>query len=397
MGFFKRLFSADYRAAVAAEAAGELELAAERYALAGQPDAAVRVHLARADRAPSRKGEIAALRDAHHWTNGEDADLKARVQRRLGKALYAQARAEGIATARDRERVLEAAELLLAGGAYQESGEAFESIGDDAGAVRAYRSGGLVDKMEDALLRDARRAEEARAESDAYLDYEVAARGGDRDGAIRALRRAVEASAQKTEYRRLLDELEARLIAGGSVTLAIRQRGRITVFGGERLLIGRDPLCDYVLRSGGVSRRHAEIAVTGSPPAFTLTDAGSRNGTKVGGMPLAGSIPLAGTGTFELGDQCEIGYQVAGDPPLLTLQIATGLDQDNSLRAGVEGAVIDLADLGVPLAIYFRDGRPMVGHPGVDIILDGQRIAHGDVQLIHGDSLSVEGVEIEVL
>ena len=401
VGFFKRLFSADYRAAVAAEAAGELELAAERYALAGQSDAAVRVHLARADRAASRKGEITALRDAFHWTNEEefDADLRAKVQRRLGKALLAQARAEGVATARDRERVSEAAELLLAGGAYQDAGEAYESIDDDANAAAAYRSGGLVDKMEDALIREARRSESTRAESDAYADYEVAARGGDRDGAIRALRRAVESADQKTEYRRLLDELEARLIASGRVSLVARQRGRVTVFAGDRMLIGRDPLCDYVLRSGGVSRRHAEIAIDSSESGVTfhLADAGSRNGTKVGGMPLAGSIPLAETGGFELGDQCEVTYVVEQGPTRLTLRVETGLDQDNTLRAGIEGDVIDLRDLGVPLGIYFHNGRPMVQHPGTDIFLGPHKIAHGDIQLVHGDNLSVGGVEIEVL
>ena len=47
----RRMFSADYRAAVAAEAAGDVELAAERYALAGEYAGAVRMHLARAARA----------------------------------------------------------------------------------------------------------------------------------------------------------------------------------------------------------------------------------------------------------------------------------------------------------------------------------------------------------
>ena len=64
MTFFRRVFSADYRAAVAAEAAGNVDLAAERYALAGENEGAVRMHLARAARAGSRLAEIGALRDA---------------------------------------------------------------------------------------------------------------------------------------------------------------------------------------------------------------------------------------------------------------------------------------------------------------------------------------------
>src|SRR4051812_50086324 len=71
----RRMFSADYRAAVAAEAAGDVELAAERYALAGEYAGAVRMHLARAARSPTRNGELGALRDALRWA-GDDPALR---------------------------------------------------------------------------------------------------------------------------------------------------------------------------------------------------------------------------------------------------------------------------------------------------------------------------------
>ena len=74
------MFSADYRAAVAAEAAGNVDLAAERYALAGENDGAVRMHLARAARAGNRLAEIGALRDAMRWA-GEDPVLRRQAQR----------------------------------------------------------------------------------------------------------------------------------------------------------------------------------------------------------------------------------------------------------------------------------------------------------------------------
>lgn len=398
MGFFRRLFSADYRAAVAAEAGGDLELAAERYALAGQKDAAVRVHLARADRAPSRKGEIAALRDALHWSD-ESAELRGRVSKRLGRALLARARAEGVATERDRNRVREAAALLAAGGEHALAGEAYESIDDDVAAADAYRVGGLVDRMEDALLREQKRTDEAREVTEAYADYEVAIRGGERDAAIRALRRSVAAAESKTEYRRMLDELEARLIAGGVVTLALRKRGRVTVFSGERLLIGRDSLCDFVLRSAGISRQHAEIIFEGSGDELSLllADAGSKNGTRVGGIAVTGSVPLVDTGSFDLGDHCSVNYEVSDPPRILTLTVDRGVDRGNALRAAEAGTLIDLEDLGIPAKLYLRDGRPMLKHPGADVVLAGYRIARGDVQLVHGDSVAIAGVELEVL
>src|SRR6476661_7617828 len=125
----RRMFSADYRAAVSAEAAGNVDLAAERYALAGEFASAVRMHLARAARAASRQAEIGALRDAMRWA-GDDPDLRRQAAGALGRALYAATKAEGIATERDRVKVREAAELLVLGEDHTAAGEALEAIGD---------------------------------------------------------------------------------------------------------------------------------------------------------------------------------------------------------------------------------------------------------------------------
>jgi pSer/pThr/pTyr-binding forkhead associated (FHA) protein len=42
--------------------------------------------------------------------------------------------------------------------------------------------------------------------------------------------------------------------------------------------IGRDPLCEVILNSGTVSRRHANIKVSYDKSKFTLQDLGSANG-----------------------------------------------------------------------------------------------------------------------
>lgn len=393
MAFFKRLFSSDYRAAVAAEASGDLELAAERYALAGQNEAAARVHLARAERARSRAGEIDALRDALHWAPAE-GDWRRRAARALGEALLARARAEAVATERDRDRVREAATLLIEAGAYREAGEAYESIGDDRGAARAFEHGGLVDRMEEALRRDEERHDRARRERELFADYELARAGGDRDGAVSALRRCVEIGADRSEYRRLLDELESRLLTGGRVALRSRGRDALTLCGAGALTLGRDPLCDWTLRAPGVSRRHARIELAGD--AFTLADAGSRNGTLVGGMPIAAAVPLASAGSFELGEHCAIDYEVAGEPPRLSLRVARGLDQGRELRAAPEGVALPLEALGVAATLRFDRGRPILEHPPGGLVLNDEPLARGDVQLIRGDALSIAGVEVEV-
>lgn len=398
MSLFKRLFSSDYRAAVAAEAAGDLALAAERYALAGERDAAVRAHMARAKRTETRADEVKALRDALHWATTETVDYRA-VRGALGRALLGQATEQGIATARDRAKVREAASLLTEAGDHEQAGDALEMIDEDLPAAKAFEKGGLLYRMEAALARESKRTERRRTLENCFADYEMRLAGGERVLARDALRRCVEAAENKSEYRKLLDDLEARLISGGRVVLC-RRGGPVTVLAaGDKIVVGRDALCDLVLRSGGISRMHAEIEIgrdDAGERAFILRDMKSRNGTLVAGMRVAGSLPLKDHGSFSLGDDCEIDFQVAGDPPVLTLEITRGLDRGVTLRAGGEGDPLPVADIGA--TVRFVKGRPQLATvPRQQAMqLNGKTIALGEIQLIHGDQLSIDGVEVNV-
>jgi DNA-binding winged helix-turn-helix (wHTH) protein len=73
---------------------------------------------------------------------------------------------------------------------------------------------------------------------------------------------------------------------------------RIALSDGENL-IGRDPLATIVLDVAGVSRRHAQIVVSGS--GAVLEDLGGKNGTRVGDKPLTGKA------TLRDGDQIQFG------------------------------------------------------------------------------------------
>ena len=53
--------------------------------------------------------------------------------------------------------------------------------------------------------------------------------------------------------------------------------------GGETV-VGRDESCDVVLEDDRVSRRHAVLACDG--PEWSIRDAGSKNGTFIGGLPV---------------------------------------------------------------------------------------------------------------
>jgi FHA domain len=395
MTFWKRMLSADYRAAVAAEASGNVDAAAERYGLAGDRAGAVRMHVARAERARDRAAAITALRDAVHWA-GDDPDLGRLAARALGRALHAQAEAEGVATARDKDRLREAATLLAAGGDHKLAGEAFERLGDLGAAAAAYGAGGLVDKVEETLARDDDKIRAERDLKDAFAGYETQLRLGRRDEARAELARCARLAPQAAEYRRLLDELDARLITGGRVELR-RRHGKAAIACGVRALtLGRDPLADLPLRSGGVSRHHAEIEVQGGG-RFSLRDLGSRNGTAIGGLPLAGRVPLAGTGQFALGDDCPVEFEVVGEPGTLHLRIERGLDRGAEVIAAADGERVATASAGLAIELVFRSGRPWLGRGEArEALWNGESIAGMRVQLMRGDVLVVDGEEIDV-
>lgn len=59
---------------------------------------------------------------------------------------------------------------------------------------------------------------------------------------------------------------------------------------GRETVFGRDPDCDVVLDDDRVSRRHAIVSPSGS--GWSVRDAGSKNGTLVGGMPAGEGAAL---------------------------------------------------------------------------------------------------------
>lgn len=388
----RRMFSADYRAAVAAEAAGDVELAAERYALAGEYDGAVRMHLARAARAATRSSELAALRDALRWA-GEDPGLRRRAAAALGRALWEAVRAEGIATERDRAKVREAAEMLVAGDVHTVAGEALETIHDYVAAANAYSGGGLVEKMEAALAKDDAAHHAVHEETDAFAGYQTAMQVGRRDEARSELVRAVSAATTAAEYRRLLDALDTALLTAGKVLLKRRGKPLIVACAAPKIVLGRDPLCDLMLRAGGVSRQHAEIEHTGE--TFVLRDLDSRNGTSLEGMPLAGRVPLGVAGQLGLGDECAIDYELAGG--ILVLRICGGLDRGVGLIAGPQGRRLELAPLGLALDVIFQRGRPLLGRGTCKTVrFNDEPLGEVRVQVIRKDRILADGDEIDI-
>ena len=389
MSVWRRLLSSDYRAAVAAEAAGNVDVAAERYGLAGDPEGAVRMHLARAARTGTRQAELGALRDAMRWA-GEEPELRRQAAKALGRALWESTKAEGVATERDRAKIREAAALLVAGEDQLSAGEALESIGDLQGAAAAYSSGGFVERMEATLAKDDAAHDRARETADAFANYEMYMRVGRRDDARTELGRAIAHTEQAGDYRRLLDQLDTALLTGGRVELKRRGKPLVVACAAPKIVLGRDALCDLPLRAGGVSRQHAQIERHAG--AFLLRDLDSRNGTSLAGLPLVGTVPLAGTGKFGLGDECSIDFDQSNGT--LVLRVANGLDRGVTLLAG---DTLALAPVGSGLEISFQHGRPLLGRGTCkDVAFNAEPLGELRVQLIRGDRILADGDEIDV-
>ncbi len=167
--------------------------------------------------------------------------------------------------------------------------------------------------MEAALSKEDQLYLRAREESDGFAAYQTEMRVGRRDEARGLLVRAIGAAAQAGEYRRLLDQLDTALLTAGKAGQA-GEASRRSSCAAQKIVLGRDPLCDLSLRAGGVSRQHAEIERM-PDGSFQLRDLDSRNGTTVAGLPLVGKVPLTGTGTFGLGDECTLEFETVGNTP----------------------------------------------------------------------------------
>lgn len=393
VSLFRRLLSWDHRRAEAAEATGDFREAARRYALAGRLDDVARMHLLLGERAPTRKDEIAALRDAHRVADTEG--MRRRAAAALARTLVARVRAEGLATQKDREEVGEAARLFEEAQESALAGETWELISDSAAAAIAYERAGVLDKMEEALAREAEESRRAREEKAAKEDYEHFERTGDREAALAALGRLANIAENRGEFRRLAESLATRRLGQGRLDLRLGPAGAaLALCSKDRILLGRAPSCDLSLRSGGVSREHAHVVAHSE--GFLLCDMGSRNGTLLGGLPIALEVPLRGHGTFALGEDCVIAFHADG--AVLKLTVARGLDQGKLLFLSARGAELDLMDLlKLPGMLVFRDGHPWLAGKTSALFLNGQRIARGAIEPVRGDALILGDVEVSVL
>jgi hypothetical protein len=390
--FFKRMFSADFRRAVAAEAAGDYSEAARAYALAGEHAKVAEMHLLRAERAPSPEGRLQELRAAVRWADPDALDGRA-ARRRIARALFTWAKQAGVVSDGDRAVVREAAGLFAEAGDHAGAGECFEFIGDDLAAAEAYQRAGDLEKLEAVLHREEQRRKKRHRVSDAFDEYKLKLQAGERDLALQSIRTALDEAAEsdKQGYRQKLEDLEARLLADWTVRLRISVAGgQDTLYVGQfPLYLGREAICQVALRDAGISRRHLELSCNAS--GFEMRDLSSKNGTTLDGVRLApGSIlPLRHEGELGVGENCALKFRA--DQATLSLEVVRGLDR--GMRVIASPSPIEVAGVA---ELAFADGRPRLVTRGAACQLNGV-LAGAPVQLIRGDVIDVGAVRIEVV
>jgi FHA domain-containing protein len=400
--FFKRMFSADFRRAVAAEAAGDYAEAARAYALAGERVKVAEMHLLRAERAPSPAAKLHELRAAVRWADADDIESK-NARRRIARALHNWARSSAVVGDTEKQVVREAAQLFVEVGDFPAAGECLEFVGDEFAAAEAYQKGGDVDRLENVLAREEQRRKRDSRIHDAFEEYKMSLTSGERDRALEAIRQCAEAPLpagvkdqtefmrERASYQRLREELEARLIADGMVLLragAVGHTRERRYVGSFPLLLGRDAACQLPLRDAGISREHCAL-VAADDGSFALRDCDSKNGTTLGGVRIAGTLPIAGSGEIGIGELCVVRYAVAGET--LTLEVTRGLDR--GLRAVASRGALDVEGAG---ELLFIDGRPRLSPVGGRLLYLNGVHTGAAVQLIRGDVVELGEARLEV-
>jgi pSer/pThr/pTyr-binding forkhead associated (FHA) protein len=384
--FWKRLFSADYRRALAAEAAGDYDEAARAYALAGERARVAAMHLFRAERATSPEAHLAELRSALRWADPDDADGRD-MRKRIARAMYGWAKKSGIVSEGDRQVVRDAAALFAEVGDHAGAAECHELVGDELQAAEAYQKAGELERLESVLAREeTRRKHESRVQ-ESFEEYRLHLAGGDRSAALEAIKVCAESGkdAERAEYRRLYDALASKLIRNDR--LILKHGGKETTYAGAfPLALGREATCHVVLRDAGISRRHAEIDF--SQGKFHLRDLDSKNGTTLSGVRLGATLLLEGAGELGVGEVCLMAFEAA--PPRMKLIITRGLDRGRVVLASSGPlAVGDFAEL------RFERGAPRLSSPRPLLLNDV--VAGGAVELIVGDRLEIGGQLVEVV
>lgn len=277
-----------------------------------------------------------------------------------------------------------AAGLFASLGEPRRAAELYEKAGDDAHAAEAWGALGDLDRMEACLGREEDRRGRRLAMARAFRAFDTLGAGGQRLEATRVAEGLDRDDPDAHALRERVTALRARLCRGGSVALRLPDGSSLRV-ATLPAAIGRDPGVEIPVREPTVSRRHARLRA--EEQTIVLEDAGSRGGTFLGELRVAGSVPLPETGLLRLGTACVLRFSRRQDGGLL-LEGTSGLDRPHRTLVGRGAVVVDEeAGFGRPISFGFSAESIWIERP-LDFPLEvgGGRVGPR-CDLLHGDHI----------
>jgi hypothetical protein len=237
-------------------------------------------------------------------TAPEGSPARAHARRKQASLVLTMATAETMSPAL-RHDLLTAARDLEELGEPERAAEAYARAGDVEGEARALARAGDVERL-DALLADQQgRDREALARHEAHEQMAVLVASGRRREAV-----ALARTASDDAVRDRGQGVEARRIAGGVVRVSVQDRTMQIVLGDE-VTVGR--VATLAVASAAVSRQHVAIARRGAD--VVVRDLGSRNGTQLRGLALAGEAIVGGGLELRLGNEVPLVVRPASELP----------------------------------------------------------------------------------
>ncbi|NUP10302.1 MAG: FHA domain-containing protein [Polyangiaceae bacterium] len=280
------------RAARRLERDGDLSGAVEAYLEGGLGDEAARVLMLRGDAESSLERRMAFFEKAAEAAQSKELARKAKA--RKARLFYDLVKQKGNATTSE---LIHAANELEAAGEFLAAAEAFATVGDAEGEIRALTGAGAIDRLEDRLQRDAAVTRLDQERTLALRRMQDLDRAAERRAALKV---AAEMGDREERLVDLAREIRQRLVRGPLCTLTVDGRG-CTLALGDEVTLGRGD-ATIVLGSRALSRIHLVLRRNAEGEPF-VEDAGTRNGTFLHGAKLAGPIPVGGGIELKLGGE----------------------------------------------------------------------------------------------
>ncbi len=267
-----------------AESVGDLARAAELFSAAGLADEVARIMLLRGDVETSR-----ALRLQHYAQAAATAPEGHAVQRaaRLKHATFVLA-CTGAAAASSGARadVQAAARELELAGEPALAAEAYARIGDAEGQAHALELAGDVEGLERLLAAQEQGRRLAREREAAHVEVELRVATGKRREALAFAVAESRARPDDLAMHERIADIERRRVRGPIATATFGGE-RVCLVLGDVLTIGRTEGA-ITVASQAMSRAHLRLERIGG--VAHVRDLGSRNGTRLRGVALAGAI-----------------------------------------------------------------------------------------------------------